>query len=274
MTANPKKLTRPHSQTLTEAVENEIRHAIVTGLYQPNTQLPAEAELMKLLGVSRTVVREALQMLEDDGLITRRHGIGTFVRRHSIAHNLNFNFGTTEMIKSAGLTPGNAVLEVRVVAAEREVADALELPLGAPVVVVERLRTADGKPVVHAMEYLSPDLVGDLDLAALLSTGNGSLYEVIQVNMGSAIEYGLTRILPVVAPVDIAQKLQVEENSVLLYLLQTDYSPADKPVLYGCEYHLPDAFDFFVMRRGPRPISLDASVLVAAANNAEQTKAA
>ena len=35
-------------------------------------------------------------------------------------------------------------------------------------------------------------------------------------------------------------------------MLQTDYTPHDEPILYSCEYHLPDAFDFIVVRRGPR----------------------
>jgi GntR family transcriptional regulator len=257
MTVNNIKLARPQAQTLTEAVEQELRNAIVQGVYRPNSQLPAESELMKMLGVSRTVVREALRVLEDDGLIIRRHGVGTFVRKHPIMHNLNFNYGTTEMIKSAGLEPGNAHIEVKMMEATQEVADALEMAVGDPVVVVERLRTADGKPVVHATEYLPPALVGDLDLGTLLGTETGSLYQVVQKNMGLAIEYGLTRILPVVASAEISEKLQVEENSVLLYLLQTDYSPADEPILYSCEYHLSDAFDFFVMRRGPRKVVND-----------------
>jgi GntR family transcriptional regulator len=262
MTVNNFKLVRPHTQTLTAAVEQELRNAIMKGVYRPNSQLPAESELMKILGVSRTVVREALRVLEDDGLIIRRHGVGTFVRKHPIVHNLNFNYGTTEMIKTAGMVPGNAHIEVRTMAAEPEVADALELPIGSPVIVVERLRTADGKPVVHATEYLPPALIGDLDLGRLLGTETGSLYQVLQVNLGLSIEYGLTRILPVVASAQLAEKLQVEESSVLLYLMQTDYSPTDEPLLYACEYHLSDAFDFFVMRRGPRKIGNDSPSLL------------
>src|SRR6185369_2216490 len=96
---NTLKPARAKSQTLTEVAEQEIRTAIADGVYRPGAQLPAESELVQMLGVSRTVVREALRLLEDDGLITRRHGIGTFVRRRPILQNLNFNFGTTEMIR-------------------------------------------------------------------------------------------------------------------------------------------------------------------------------
>ncbi|MBP7693691.1 MAG: GntR family transcriptional regulator, partial [Anaerolineales bacterium] len=96
---------RTNSSTLTEAAQNELRLAITQGTYHPGSQLPTEAELGALLGVSRTVVREALRVLQDEGLIARRHGVGTFVREHAILKNLNFNFGITEMIESAGLKP-------------------------------------------------------------------------------------------------------------------------------------------------------------------------
>ena len=108
------KPARTKSQTLTEAAEQEIRDAITEGTYRPGSQLPSETELVAMLEVSRTVVREALRMLEEDGLITRRHGVGTFVRKHPILQNLNFNFGTTEMIQSAGMTSGTSHVEVKV----------------------------------------------------------------------------------------------------------------------------------------------------------------
>ena len=256
MSKNVKNLkpARATSQTLTEAAEQEIRTAITEGIYRPGTQLPAESELVEMLGVSRTVVREALRLLEDDGLITRRHGVGTFVRKHPILQNLNFNFGTTEMIRLAGMSPGTAESHVQLTAAAADVAEALNLPLGAPVVVIERIRTADNKPVVYSLDYLPQALVGDADMTSLWTTEDVSLYHMLQTSLGQVIEYGVARILPVNASTRVAAKLRVPEGSVLLYLLQTDYSPGDEPVLYSCEYHLPDSFDFIIMRRGPKKI--------------------
>lgn len=245
---------RYKSQTLTEAAEQELRGAIAGGLYRPGSQLPAESELVELLGVSRTVVREALRLLEEDGLITRRHGVGTFVRKHPILHNLNFNFGTTEMIRTAGFRPSTPFLDVQVVPAAEEVAEALNLPLESPVVVVERLRSADGKPVVYSYDYIPQAVAGDVNILSFWRDQDVSVYELFNNVFGQVIEYGVARILPVTAPAHVAEKLEVPVDSMLLYLLQTDYSPQDEPVLYATEYHLPDAFDFLVMRRGPRKI--------------------
>src|SRR5678810_1320716 len=99
------KSARRERKTLTEVAQQELRQAITGGTFRPGSQLPTEAELCEMLGVSRTVVREALRVLEDDGLVARRHGVGTFVRNHPILKNLNFHFGITEMIESAGLKP-------------------------------------------------------------------------------------------------------------------------------------------------------------------------
>ena len=107
------KSARLERKTLTEIAQEELRQAIVGGTFQPEGQLPTEAELCEMLGVSRTVVREALRVLENDGLVARRHGVGTFVRNLPIIKNLNFNFGITEMIESAGLKPGTSDLSFR-----------------------------------------------------------------------------------------------------------------------------------------------------------------
>src|SRR5215211_1572876 len=148
------KSARAKSKTLTEAAQQELLQAIINGTYSPGSQLPTEAELGDLLGVSRTVVREALRTLEDDGLIDRRHGVGTFVREQSILKNLNFNFGITEMIKAAGMIPGTGQLAVRHETADGEVAAQLGLAPESQIVLIERVRTADDRPVVYSLDML------------------------------------------------------------------------------------------------------------------------
>jgi DNA-binding GntR family transcriptional regulator len=236
-------------KTLTEIAENELRHAITGGTFRPGSQLPTEAELCEMLGVSRTVVREALRVLEDDGLVTRRHGVGTFVRNHPILKNLNFNFGITEMIESAGLKAGTSHLAVWKEAADEEKAKQLRVPPGTPIVTIERVRTADGRPVVYSLDTLTDVLIQRANFdPELLRTD--SIYNLLQTSLGQVVEYGIARLLPVAAPSHVTEKLQLPPNALTLYIVQTDYSSADEPLVYSCEYHLPDAFDFLVWRRG------------------------
>ena len=244
------KSARSERKTLTDVAQQELRQAITGGTFRPGSQLPTEAELCQMLGVSRTVVREALRVLEDDGLVARRHGVGTFVRNHPILKNLNFNFGITEMIESAGLKPGTSHLAIKKENADSEKAEQLRVPLGTPLLTVERVRTADGRPVVYSLDTLTEALSqkAGFDPQLLLTE---SIYNMLQASLGQVIEYGIARLLPVVAPHHVADKLQLPPNALTLYIVQTDYTSGDEPLVYSCEYHLPDAFDFMVWRRGP-----------------------
>ena len=244
------KSAKAERKTLTEIAEQELRQAIARGTFRPGSQLPTEVELCQMLGVSRTVVREALRVLEDDGLVARRHGVGTFVRDHPILKNLNLNFGTTEMIESAGMTSDTSHLAVRWESADQEAADQLRVLPGTPLLTIERVRTADGRPVVYSLDMLSESLLQRSDFDPQVLLGN-SLYNLIQTTLGQVIEYGIARLLPVMAPDAVAEKLSLPPNALTLYIVQTDYSPNDEPLLYSREYHLRDAFDFIVWRRGP-----------------------
>ena len=244
------KSARPERKTLTEVAQQELRQAITGGTFRPGSQLPTEAELCEMLGVSRTVVREALRVLEDDGLVARRHGVGTFVRNHPIIKNLNFNYGITEMIESAGLKSGTSYLAFQKEIADDEKAKQLSVPLGTPLITVERVRTADGRPVVYSSDTLTEALFQQADFdPQVLRTE--SIYNILQTSLGQVIEYGIARLLPIVADRHVAKKLHLSPNALTLYIVQTDYSSGDKPLVYSCEYHLPDAFDFVVWRRGP-----------------------
>ena len=241
---------RSERKTLTEVAQHELRQAITGGIYRPGSQLPTEAELCGMLGVSRTVVREALRVLEDDGLVARRHGVGTFVRNHPILKNLNFNFGITEMIESAGLKSGTSHLEIHKENADQEKAEQLRVSIGTPLLTVERVRTADGHPVVYSLDTLTESVLQRTGFdPQLLRTE--SIYNILQKTLGQVVEYGTARLLPVVAPDHVTEKLGLPRNALTLYIVQTDYSADDEPVVYSCEYHLPDAFDFVVWRRGP-----------------------
>jgi GntR family transcriptional regulator len=112
------------------------------------------------------------------------------------------------------------------------------------------VRTADGRPVVYSLDTLTESLFqrADFDPQRLLTE---SIYNMLQTSLGKVIEYGIARLLPVLAPDYVAAKLDLSPNALTLYIVQTDYSIDDEPLVYSREYHLPDAFDFVIWRRGP-----------------------
>ena len=236
--------------TLTTATAETLREAIQQGRFPAGSQLPPELELMSMLGVSRTTLREALRALEEQRMIIRRRGLGTFVSERSILKDLSINFGITEMIRQAGMVPGTREAELRRDTAPASVAQALQISHGSEVVVVDRVRTADDRAVVWSLDILPESIFGKhtIETNQLQSM---SLYLYLEDNLGLHISRGEAVLSPVLASAEVAAKLNVRPGMPLVHVAQTDYNSEDRPVLHSIEHHLPDAFVFIVNRRGP-----------------------
>lgn len=214
-------------------------------------QLPPEPELAAELGISRATLREALLSLEDEGLVRRTRGAGTFVAdRPRVANNLDANFGVTDAIRAAGMEPGTIDGSVHIEAASSDEAERLDLEPGDDVVVVDRVRTANGRPVVLSRDILASRLTGqDPDLLERL--GRSSVYEVLERDLSVVIHHGLATFRPARADGHLAARLEVPRGTLLLYIRQVDFDVRGRPVVSSHEHHLADAFEFSVVRRGP-----------------------
>lgn len=238
--------SRPRSR----AARDELLQWVARGKIRPGGQLPPEPQLAAELGVSRATIREALGSLEDEGLVTRARGSGTFLaHRPRVRNNLDVNFGVTEAIRAAGRRPGYEEGITRIEPAGHE-AEALQLTSADEVVIVERVRTADGRRVVFSLDVLPAKLLTDRP-DVLTRLGRGSLYDTMERELGIVIHHGVASFTPVKASAAIARKLQIRTGTPLLSLDQVDYDEEGRPVLSSHEYHLADAFEFTVIRRGP-----------------------
>jgi len=206
--------------------------------------------------VSRATLREALRSLEDEGIVTRTRGAGTFLaHRPRLKSSLDVNFGVTEAIRAAGMRPGFEQAVTTIEPAGTEKGDRLGVDPKEEVVVVERVRTADGRRVVFSRDVLPARLTA-AHPEVIPRLGRGSIYEVMERELGIVIHHGEAGFAPVRAPRAIASKLGVGPGTLLLYLRQVDYTNEGRAVLSSDEYHLADAFEFTVVRRGPGGRSL------------------
>jgi GntR family transcriptional regulator len=236
--------------TLTMATEDMLRQAIQDGKYPPGSQLPSEMELISQLGVSRSTLREAMRSLEEQHLIVRKRGLGTFVSERSILKDLSINFGITEMIQQAGMLPGSDDVTLKREKASAGIANALHLDESEIVVVLARVRTADQRPVVWSQDIIPEKVLGEHAIETpFLETH--SPYQFIETHLKIHISHGTAQIHPVAATAEIAEKLNIHKGAPLLRIDQTDYGPGERPVLHSIEHHLSDAFVFIVNRRGP-----------------------
>jgi GntR family transcriptional regulator len=241
---------KPDHRTLTNATADVLRDAIQQGRYAPGSQLPPELELIEMLGVSRATLREALRTLEEQGFIQRKRGLGTYVREQSIVKDLSINFGISEMITQAGLAPGSTEVNIVTDHAHGTVATALGVDEGTPVVRIERIRTANKRPVVWSADIVTVDLLKEQTITPEL-LARQSLYSLLEEIAQIRVTRGAAQLYPVLASSEMARNLAVQKGTALMRFTQIDYDADDRSVLYSIEYHLPDAFVFLVNRKGP-----------------------
>ena len=236
------------TRSLRHRLADELRGRIHAGEWAPGDKLPSEPELARHRTVSRSSVRGAIAMLEEEGFVSRRHGSGTYVtHRPALPNDLGRNFGVSSLIASTGLEPGTADEAFELVAAPPAVAAALDVAVGVSVSSLRRVRTADGRRVVDATDWCRTD---DLSPEELRDICDGSIYAALAAR-GLAVHHGVARLTPGNADADTARRLDVARGALLLTVDQVDTTADGVPVLVSREHHLADAFAFTVLRHGP-----------------------
>lgn len=142
------KLNKSIAIPLYKQLEHIIRSDLESGTMLPGQRIPTEAELGEMYGVSRVTVRKALEALSKEGCLERRSGKGTFVTEKKLHRYSTGVTGFTEMCRKQGRVPSAKMLRLEVAAPENGDAARLHLAPGENVIVLERIRYADGVPVV------------------------------------------------------------------------------------------------------------------------------
>jgi DNA-binding GntR family transcriptional regulator len=235
-------------RSLRHSLAQELRTRILAGEWRPGDRIPSEPELARREAVSRSSMRAAITMLEEDGVVSRRHGSGTYVTyRPALPHDLGRNFGVSSLIRSTGMEPGTVEETSGAVPAPPAVADALGVPDGTPVSSLRRVRTADGRRVVDVsdwcrIEHIAPE--------ALPAIPEGSIYAAL-AERGLAVDHGVADMTPRNADGDLARRLDVPRGTLLLTIDQVDRAADGVAVLVSREHYVADAFTFSLLRRGP-----------------------
>ncbi len=236
-----------NSRPLYILVKEEIDDRIINGTYQPGERLPSEAKLAEEFGVSRATLREALRVLEKEGKVNRRQGVGTFIteKLSLFKSGIEELSSITETIEAMGLEAGTEDLELKLDQEVPRLAKEFELETEESMVVLHRTRTADGTPVAYCTDYLPTKLLPENIEQEVFSE---SLFDFLQEECNIYVTYAVADVVPVNVDELLAEKLNLEEQTPILLLKQMHYDDRDNPVLYSKNFFRSDKFEFHVVR--------------------------
>lgn len=215
---------------------------IDNGDWPVGAQIPGEPELCTLYGISRTVVRQALGEMEQQNLIVRRKGKGTYVAEPKVSESLAQKLtGFYQDMTERGYRIATKVLHQRVVPVSDKVAEYLQIAPRAPVVDIRRLRFVNEEPIQLVTTYLPYELCPALAEADL---EDRSLYDFLESTCGLSITRGRRFIEAVAANEVEARLLHVERGAPLILLDSVSYLADGCPIEYYHAVHRGDRSRF------------------------------
>lgn len=234
-----------------EQLSDWLRERLVAGEYAAHDQLPSEHDLGELFGVSRITVRRALATLENEGLIYRRQGLGSFAAPPKLPQGLVRLTDFAQDMERAGLAAASRVLFHGQAAAPPAVAAALNVADGAFVVRLDRLRLGNGDPIALDRTWLPPFYAQFLEGHDLAKE---TIYRILERDYDIPIVRARYRIEATVAGGEEAKALEVPEGAALLLLERVSFTAADRPIYYQRRYYRADrvAFDLELARSESR----------------------
>lgn len=220
-------LNRYSSVPLYRQIKDQIVRDIEDGVWKPGDFVSSGPELSKRYTVSVGTVRRAMEELINEGILIAIQGKGTFVARPKVSIRLPYFRGFTKDMILRGHVPETKLVGEGVVAAGSMVAKALRVDVGYQVSYCERLRLADGEPILFEVSYLDPKRFPGLNFP---KRGQQSLYAVLEQEYGVEVVRAEQTLYAVATTPRQADMLGVPPGSPAIRLVSVEYDVGNEPV--------------------------------------------
>lgn len=237
------KAQTPAFSPLYLQIKQLILGSLQQGQWQPGEAIPSELELASRFKVSQGTVRKAIDELAAENLVVRRQGRGTFVATHAEQH-IQYRF--LRLVCDHGTQDSEGPAQRDIVACKRtratgEVAQALALRTGEPVLQITRLLRFQGVPTILENLWLPASPFKGLT-AERLADYHGPMYAMFEAEFGVRMVRASEQIRAVAASEESAKLLDVQPQSPLLSVERTAYTYNDMPMewrrgLYRTDTH-------------------------------------
>lgn len=231
-------------------VQQHLLDLIKDKTFSPGDRLPSEAELSSKLGVSRPTLREALKSLEQEGVILRKHGVGSFISSHSpvMESGLEVLESLDRIARRKGLSVEVAHLNVDERPATNKERKLLALPQNGLdyILDVERIIKIDNKAVAFLKDTVPLSYLRKTDLEGRFTS---SILDMFLNNGEPVPVISRADVEAVNAEADIASLLEIKKGTALIKLTGQLLNFDDKILDYSITYFIPGRIKFNIMRR-------------------------
>lgn len=244
--AMPSELNPSSREPLYKQLMNDIVRDIASGLYGPNDKIPSEVELGDIYCVSRITIRRAITELEQNGVLTKHQGKGTFViPKHVPEENIEsegFTIGFAETCRANGVVPGARLISRGLVEADSKAQEFFGDSCEGRAVRIVRVRTADGRPLMIEDNLFNPSLFSFFLEAPLT---DNSTYDLIKERTGLVpMTLGRTTLGMVRATASQAELLEVSENEPLFQIDGLFVGQGNEPIYIGSQFIIAKNYRF------------------------------
>lgn len=223
-------------------IHNQMREWIISGKWSDGYKIPSERQLAIEFNVSRMTARQAINTLVSDGLLERRVGSGTFVTSRKVQERMSGVSSFTETVERSGKVPSSKLVSFYTKTASASEVEKLALSPKDKVVVLERIRYADGIPIcfeeASIPEFLTKNLSRDLITK--------HLYKTLEDHGILQVAYADQTISAGWASESVAEMLKINRGDSLLILRQVTYSNDDQPFEYVRSKYVGERYEFYL----------------------------
>lgn len=224
-------IERRSGVALWRQIADRIRQAIATGLGDADGRLPTEMALAERFGVNRHTVRTAIRALVDEGVLSAEQGRGTFIRRQRrLAYPIGPRTRLSEGLAGQAQERRSRLLNHAYEEASTEVSRALEIGVGAPVLRLETLSEADGRPISRARSYFDAERFRGFEQHFIETGSITAAYRAFGVE-----DYfrRSTAISARHAGTDDLEHLRLSPGAIVLVAVGLNVDAADRPIQYS-----------------------------------------
>jgi GntR family transcriptional regulator len=235
-------LTRTEGIPMYVWIRETLRGEITQGAFRRGERLPSEHELASRFNVSRMTVRKSIEDLIDEGLLYRRHGVGTFVAYPHLERDHTRLTSFFDRAKGDGIQTAVTLLILETIPARPKVARALDIAPGDLVIRVKTLRFADEIPITVHDAHIPHKLFASILDENLEAQHLWTLFE----KCGYKVKRAIQKIEAREATKELSHLMDIKEGAPILFKERTVYADDGTPVEFTYCYNRGDIYSLTV----------------------------